>query len=222
MVSMKNFKLFLKTSTLVILAFSLFGCATLSYSGEDYNSDNTQTVKTNEDFVFDTYKKTIDNANVKIGITRTSVPEILALYVQVENLSYESPYMFKVEDLNIFNPEKELPFITTNNYLSIWQQQEASAMSSVGTFGNTLTTMTGMNANYNDFNQAIAQKNTEESNQSAFQRLDEIGSNVLKHTIKISSQISPRKSQYFYFFFEDTDKFPIKVVYKSLEYQFKL
>ena len=215
----KSIKQFFTFLFLSIILLGLCGCSTLSYVGEDYNQQNIQTVKTNEEFVFNVYKKTTDNANVKIGITRTPVPEILALYIQVENLSYETPYIFKVEDLNISNPDRELQFITTSNYLNIYQTQEASSMSSMGA---TLTNMTGMTSNYNEFNQSMVQNSSEQSNKSVFSKIEEIGNQISKHSIKYSSTISPRKSQYFYFFFEDLEKFPISVNYKNLNYQFTL
>lgn len=211
--------------TFLILTFSLLclnGCSTLSYVGDDYNQENIQTIKTDEEFVFNVYKKTTDNANIKIGITRTAVPEILALYVQVENLSYETPYIFKVEDLSMSNPDKNLQFITSNNYLDIWQNQEASSMAAMSSMGATLTNMTGMTANYNEFNQSMVQNSSEQSNQSAFSKLETIGNQILKHSIKYSATISPRRSQYFYFFFEDLDKYPIHVKYQDLSYQFQL
>lgn len=217
-----KFKSVLKLCMVCVVSIVLGGCATLSYVGEDYDSNNTQTIKTTEELVFSVYKKTVDNANIKIGITRTAVPEILALYVQVENLSYDTPYSFKVEDLKVSDPNKQLLFLTSSNYLNIWQAQEAQSMSAMGTIGSSITTMTGMNTNYNDYNQSIAQKTSEETSNSTFRRIDEIGSQITKHSIRTFSTISPRKSQYFYFFFEDTDNYPIKVLYKDLEYQFKL
>ena len=211
--------------TFLILTFSLLclnGCSSLSYVGDDYNQENIQTIKTDEEFVFNVYKKTTDNANIKIGITKTAVPEILALYVQVENLSYETPYIFKVEDLNISNPDRELQFITTSNYLNIYQTQEASSMAAMSSMGATLTNMTGMTSNYNEFNQSMVQNSSEQSNKSVFSKMEQIGNQISKHSIKYSSTISPRKSQYFYFFFEDMEKFPINVKYKNLNYQFTL
>ncbi len=212
----------IKLILLTLMMFLLSGCATLTYVGDDYNSNNTQTVKTNEDFIFNVYKKTNDNINVKMGISKTPVPEILALYIQIENLSYETPYIFKVEDLSMSNPDKTLQFITSNNYLDIWQNQEASSMAAMSSMGATLTNMTGMNANYNEFNQTMVQNSSEQSNKSAFSRLETIGNQILKHSIKHSATISPRRSQYFYFFFEDLDKYPIIVQYKNLSYQFQL
>ena len=207
-----------------ICATTLFctGCATLTYSGEDYNETNLQTVKTSEEFIFNTYKKTIDNANIKIGISKTPVPEILALYVQIENLSYETPYVFRVEDLNLSNNERDIQFITSNNYLNIYNNQEASSMSALGAMSATLTNMTGMTANMNDFNQSMVQNSAHETNKSAFSHLEMIGNQISKHSIKHSSTISPRRSQYFYFFFEDLGVFPVNVDYKGLKYQFEL
>ncbi len=219
---MKKLKQFFNLCLILLLSVLMCGCATLSYVGDDYSENNIQTVKTNEDFVFSVYKKTLDNANFKIGISKTPIPEILALYVQVENLSYETPYTFKVEDLRIYNPDKELQFITSNNYLNIYQNQEASSMAAMSSMGATLTNMTGMNANYNEVNQTMIQNASEQSNQSAFSRLEQIGSRILKHSIKHSAVVSPRRSQYFYFFFEDLDKYPIQVNYKTLNYQFTL
>lgn len=218
----KEIKLFFYSFVILCMALVLSGCATLSYTGEDYSQENIQTVKTQEDFVFNVYKKSTGDINLKLGITRTPVPEILALYVQAENLSYETPYVFKVEDLRVFNPDGELQFITTNNYLSIYQTQEASSMAAMSSMGATFTNMTGMTANYNDYNQSMIQNSSEASNKSVFSRIEEVGSQILKHSIKYSATISPRRSQYYYFFFEDKDKFPISVKYKDLNYQFKL
>ena len=171
---------------------------------------------------FNTYKKTLGNANIKMGISKTPVPEILALYVQIENLSYETPYTFRVEDLHLSNDVTQLQFITSDNYLSIYNNQEASSMAAMGAMSATLTNMTGMTANMNEFNQSMAQNSAQESNKSAFSRLEEVGNQISRHSIKHSSTISPRRSQYFYFFFEDMDSFPVYVDYKGLKYQFSL
>ena len=207
---------------LACVATFLSGCATLTYVGEDYSQNNLQTVKTTEDLVFNTYKKTTDNANIKIGITKTPVPEILALYVQVENLSYETPYVFKVEDLRLSNAQREIQFISSNNYLSIYNNQEASSMAAMSSMSHTITSMTGMNANFNEYNTSMMQNAAQQTNQSAFAHLEQIGNQISKHSIKHSSTISPRRSQYFYFFFEDLDSFPVYVKYKNLNYQFEL
>ena len=221
---MKNKKLKFALNLFLLSSMAIFlsGCATLTYSGEDYSQTNLQTIKTTEDLVFNTYKKTTDNANIKIGISKTPVPEILALYVQVENLSYETPYVFKVEDLRLSNDEREMQFITTSNYLSIYNNQEASSMSAMSSMSHTITSMTGMNTNMNEYNASMMQNSAQQTNQSAFSHLENIGNQISKHSIKYSSTISPRKSQYFYFFFEDLDLFPVYVKYKNLNYQFQL
>jgi len=217
-----NMKKAFSLTLLGILSLFIGGCATLTYSGEDYNQNNLQTVKTTEDLVFNTYKKTLGNANIKMGISKTPVPEILALYVQIENLSYETPYTFRVEDLHLSNDVTQLQFITSDNYLSIYNNQEASSMAAMGAMSATLTNMTGMTANMNEFNQSMIQNSAQESNKSAFSRLEEVGVQISRHSIKHSSTISPRRSQYFYFFFEDMDSFPVYVNYKGLKYQFSL
>lgn len=218
----KKLKSFFALMSIGLLALICQGCATLSYSGEDYNQTNLQTIKTTEDLVFNTYKKSLDNANVKIGISKTPVPEILALYVQIENLSYETPFVFKVEDLILSNKDGQLQFITSGNYLNIYNNQEASSMAAMGAMGTTLTNMTGMSTNMNEFNQSMMQNSAQQSSQSAFSRLEEVGNQITKHSIKHSSVISPRRSQYFYFFFEDIGIFPVYVDYKGLKYQFTL
>ena len=90
MKSMIRFKTvfnFIYIALIALVACFLCGCATLSYSGGDYDATNIQTIKTSEDFVFNVYKKSDNSANIKIGVSKTPVFEILALYVQVENLS---------------------------------------------------------------------------------------------------------------------------------------
>ena len=212
----------IKFLALFLLSIALFGCSSLDYTGEDYRSENTQTIKTAEDFVFNTYKKTLDEANIKIGISRTPVQEILALYVQVENLSYDKPYTFKVEDLRVYDSQGEIQFITSNNYLSIYQTQEASSMASMATVGANFSNMAGMTANYNEINQGMIQNSAQTSNQDAYTKMEILGNQILKHSIRISSNISPRKAQYFYFFFQNRESSPINVKYKTLNYQFKL
>ena len=212
----------IKFLAIFLLSMMLFGCSSLEYTGEDYKSENTQTIKTSEDFVFKIYKKSLNNANIKIGISKTSIMEILALYVQVENLSYETPYLFKVEDLRIYDNEGELKFITSNNYLNIYQSQEAQAITSMSTIGSTLTNIAGVTTNYNEINQTMMQNTAQSSNQDTYTKIGDLGNRILKHSIKVSSNISPRKAQYFYFFFENRDEFPINVKYKSLNYQFNL
>lgn len=220
---MKNIKKFVGLAVLSLIALFIGGCSTLDYVGEDYNVANKQTVKTQEEFVFNVYKKSLSNANVKIGISKTPIAEILALYIQIENLSYDTPYVFKVEDLYLSDKSRALQFITSNNYLSIWQTQEASSMTQMSTLGSTIQNMTGMTGNnYNEINQATIQNVAQSTNESAYNRLETIGTKILKHSIKHSSTISPRKSQYYYFFFEDTQNFPLTVRYKGLNYQFNL
>lgn len=218
LISLKTIKL----AALSCMALLLSGCATLTYSGPDYDANNIQSVKTNEDFVFSVYKKTTNGANIKMGISRTPVPEILALFVQVENLSYETPYVFRVDNLKISNPDEELKFITSANYLNIYQTQESASMAAMSNMGSALSNMTGMMANYNDINQSMVQNQAEQTNKSAYTRIDAISNQISAHSIKTASTIHPRKSQYFYFFFEDLDKFPIKVFYKDLSYEFRL
>ena len=220
---MKNIKKFVGLAVLSLMALFIGGCSTLDYVGEDYNVANKQTVKTQEEFVFNVYKKSLSNANVKIGISKTPIAEILALYIQIENLSYDTPYVFKVEGLYLSDKSRALQFITSNNYLSIWQTQEASSMTQMSTLGSTIQNMTGMTGNnYNEINQATIQNVAQSTNESAYNRLETIGTKILKHSVKHSSTISPRKSQYYYFFFEDTQNFPLTVRYKGLNYQFNL
>lgn len=202
-------------------SFLMCGCTSLNYSGDDYSSANVQEIKTNEEFLFKTYKKTDNNINLKVGISKTQIPEILAIYVQVENLAYETPYIFKVEDLEVYNPDGIVQFISSNNYLNIYQTQEASIMASGSTIGANLANMTNMMSNYTtDFNQTAMQNKSSQISEDTFSRIDTIGQQILKHSIKYSSTISPRKSQYYYFFIEDLDKYPLKIKYKDLIYQF--
>lgn len=221
----KNKKLtrFINLTVAFFLCIFLCGCSTLSYVGDDYNSDNVQTVKTQEDFVFNTFKKQVNpDVALKVGISKTSIPEILALYVQIDNLSYDTAYNFRVEDLRVYNPKKEIQFITTNNYLSIYQNQEANAMAAMSTLSSTFSNMTGMMTNYNDMNQTIMQNTNQASTQNAFANMEALGNKILTHSVKVGSTVSPRKSQYYYFFFEDLETYPIYIKYKDLEYSFQL
>ncbi len=212
----------IKFLTLFLFSLMLFGCTSLDYTGEDYKTIDSQTVKTSEDFVFNTFKKTIDNVNVKIGISKTPVQEILALYIQIENLNYETPYTFKVDDLRVSDSDGDIKFITSNNYLNIYQTQESSAMSAMSSMGATFSNMAGMTTNYNEMNQTMVQNASETSNKDTFSKIEQLGNRILKHSIQVSSVISPRRAQYFYFFFQDKERYPIGVKYRTLNYQFNL
>ena len=219
----KKFSLIINFAVLLFTALLLCGCgAALDYTGSDYNSNNIETIKTNEDFVFKTYTKKLDNVNIKTGISKTPIMEVLVLYVKIENLSYETPYTFKVSDLRLKDEQGDIQFITANNYLNVFQGQEAQAMSAMSAVGSSITNMAGLANNYNEYNQSMARNAAEDSARGAYSQMEQIGNQILKHSIKHSAQISPRKSQYFYFFFENRDEFPISVNYKTLNYQFKI
>ena len=219
----RKFNFVINFAVLSLVALLLCGCgAALDYAGSDYSSNNVETVKTNEDFVFKTYTKKVDNANIKTGISKTPIMEVLVLYVKVENLSYETPYTFRVSDLRLNDSDGDIQFITSSNYLNIFQGQEAQAMSAMSAVGSTFTNMAGLANNYNEYNQSMARNAAEDSTRGAFTQMEQKGNQILKHSIKNSAQISPRKSQYFYFFFENRDNSPINVNYKGLNYQFKI
>ncbi|MBR1616644.1 hypothetical protein IJ670_00685 [bacterium] len=206
---------------LILLAtFSLAGCATLSYVGDD-DTIQKQTVKTDEDFVFTVYKKNMDNINVKVGISKSPIIEIMALYIQIENLSYDTPYVFRVEDLELRDSEGRLQFITSDNYLNLYHSQEAAQMSSMSVLAPTIQNMTGMMTNYNEINQSAVQASNQEASKSTFAKMETIGNQILKHSTKVSATIQPRKSRYFYFFFQNEDNYPLTVIYKKLKYLFK-
>ena len=212
----------IKFLVLFILSTMLFGCASLDYTGEDYKTENSQTIRTQEDFVFNTYKKSLGDVNVKIGITKSPIQEILVMYVQIENLNYENPYTFKVEDLRVHDELGDIQFITSNNYLNIYQTQESSAMSAMSNMGATFSNMTGLTSTYSEVNQAVVQNASGQASKDVYSKMETIGNSILKHSIRTSSSISPRRGQYFYFFFQDREKSPINVRYKTLNYQFKL
>ena len=73
-----------------------------------------------------------------------------------------------------------------------------------------------------EFNTTMMQNSAQNANKSAFSHLELLGNQISKHSIKHSSTISPRRSQYYYFFFEDLDSFPVYVKYKDLNYSFQL
>lgn len=210
----------LKFITLFLLSIILFGCASLEYTGEDSKNVVSKTSKTQEDFVFNTFKKSLDNINVNVGISKTPVQEILVLYVQIENLSYETPYIFRVSDLKVFDSNGEVRFITSNNYLNIYQAQEASSMNSMSVMGATLTNIAGITSNYNEINQTMLQNASQTSSIDTYTKMTNLGNGILQHSIQTSSTINPRKSQYYYFFFQNNEAYPIAVKYKTLNYQF--
>ena len=75
-------------TTLLAGSMMIFtGCTSLSYVGDDFDSKNSATVQTNELFTFSTYNKTSNEENIamKVGVSKTPLPDALVVYVGVQN-----------------------------------------------------------------------------------------------------------------------------------------
>lgn len=211
---------------LFISALSLTACSNLTYVGEDYDPKNSANILTNESFYFSTYLKRLEEENVsfRIGMSKTPVPEALAIYVQVNNNS-PSEYVFSVKDLEISSANGiRAEIISPSNYLGAYQSSQAGAIASMSQMSGSFNNFATIANNYQHINQATPTMQTGANTdaQNSYKQISTVVEGVTKHMINNSAVIEPNQSKFFYIFISDPDNYPINIKYKGLSYEFML
>ncbi len=214
-------KLFL-TAVLLGSAFVLAGCTSLSYVGDDYNQTNTRTIQTSELFTFSTYTKNSESEDIdmRIGVSKTPLPDALVVYVDIKNNSTAADYVFYLKDFLIKAGNETLSPIPPSAYLNAYQSYETGTYNGLSNIAPTLGAFADIqNAyhNVNNVNSTVAKTN---SNNAVTSQIGSIVSGISNHTITSASVVKANGSNFFYVFLKDPSFLPIDITYKDLKYSF--
>lgn len=211
-------------SALLISALALGGCATLSYVGEDYNAKNTAMIQTEEMFYFSTYNKVSaqEDISMRVGISKTPVPEILVTYVQLNNNSRTNDYVFYTKDLLISANDMPVDIISSSNYLGAYQSSQAGALAAMSQASGTLSNIATIANTYQRLNQTspTVEPSNVGTDDGAYKQISTVVDGISKHTINNAAVLKPMENKFFYIFIKDPGVYPIKADYKDLTYSF--
>ncbi len=214
----------LMLSALLISALALGGCATLSYVGEDYNAKNTAMIQTEEMFYFSTYNKVSaqEDISMRVGISKTPVPEILVTYVQLNNNSRTNDYVFYTKDLLISANDMPVDIISSSNYLGAYQSSQAGALAAMSQASGTLSNIATIANTYQRLNQTspTVEPSNVGTDDGAYKQISTVVDGISKHTINNAAVLKPMENKFFYIFIKDPGVYPIKADYKDLTYSF--
>ena len=215
---------FFMLGAILISALALGGCSTLSYVGEDYNAKNSAFIQTDEMFYFSTYNKTSadEDISMRVGISKTPVPDILATYVQINNNSTTNDYVFYTKDFVISANNTPVDLITSSNYLGAYQSSQAGALASMSQATSTIGNIANIANTYQRLNQTspVAESANVSSNDGAYKQISAVVEGISQHTINNAAVIKPKENKFFYIFIKDPGIYPIKIDYKDLTYSF--
>lgn len=223
----KKLNLIKKIFLTVVLTGSmciLSGCTSLSYIGDDYNSANSSTVQTNELFTFSTYEKTSNTEDIKmkLGVSKTPLPDALVVYVNIKNNSTAADYVFYLKDFVIKAGNETLTPISPSSYLNAYQSYETGTYNGLSNLAPTLGAFADIQNAYQNVNNVIgntaASKNA--NSNAVTSQISSIASGISEHTITSASVIKAGGTNFFYVFLKDPDTLPIDITYKDLEYSF--
>lgn len=214
----------LALGAVLIGALALSGCSTLSYVGDDYNAKNSAFIQTDEMFYFSTYNKTStdEDISMRVGVSKTPVPDILATYVQINNNSTTNDYVFYTKDFVISANNAPVELITSSNYLGAYQSSQAGALASMSQASSTIGNIANIANTYQRLNQTspVAESANVSSNDGAYKQISAVVEGISQHTINNAAVIKPKENKFFYIFIKDPAMYPIKVDYKDLTYSF--
>ena len=218
----KKTSLMLCALTLGMLTLS--GCSTLSYVGEDYNAKNSALIQTDEMFYFSTYNKTSQSEEIsmRVGISKTPVPDMLATYVQINNNSKTTDYVFYTKDFNMSANDIPVDLISSSNYLGAYQSSQAGALASMSQASGALNNIANIANTYQRLNQTspIAETTNVSTNDGAYKQISAVVDGISQHTINTAAVVKPGENKFFYLFMRDPGVYPINVTYKDLSYSF--
>ena len=191
-------------SALLVSALALGGCATLSYVGEDYNAKNTAMIQTEEMFYFSTYNKVSaqEDISMRVGISKTPVPEILVTYVQLNNNSRTNDYVFYTKDLLISANDMPVDIISSSNYIGAYQSSQAGALAAMSQASGTLSNIATIANTYQRLNQTspTVEPSNVGTDDGAYKQISTVVDGISKHTINNAAVLKPMENKFFYSF----------------------
>lgn len=211
---------FLKNIALMILSTAfLCGCSTLSYSGEDFNKNNVKSITTNEMFYFSTYQKNLTNegVDVRVGVSKTQLMDVLVIYFEVDNLNNKE-YYINAEDITITAASKPASIITSSNYVSSYQSEQNTLYASAQSLAPTVNNIANIANNYQNNNQNLMVRE-QNSAEASMRQINTLVSGIRAHAMQQVSSVKPLEKKYYYIFLPDGE-YPIGIEYKGLNYTF--
>ncbi len=207
------------TSIILGAALLLCGCSTLDYSGEDFNKSNSQTITTKETFYFSTYTKQTSEggAKISVGISKSQVQEILAVYLGVDNTQGAGAIPVSYSDVKVWAADSPADFITPANYIAVYKGEQSDLIMGAQAMAPTITNMANIANNYYNTGQNPILRDQNASNAS-LRQLDDTITGIREHSITSTSLVKAGEKKYYYIFVKDDDRYPIKIQYKGLEW----
>ncbi len=208
---------------LFFIALSTTGCSSLSYVGEDFNENNVSSVQTNEEFYFSTYNKTSADGkfDLKIGTSKTPLPEVLAIYFELNNNSQDEIIIDR-EAIKISSNDKPVMSISTSNYISAYQSSQSGQIAALSQSAGAMGNIANMMNNYQQTNMqrdpALMNSQITDGD-SSFREAADVSRGIVNHTIKNIAIVKGLEKRYFYLFIKDPQG-PIQIDYKDLSYTF--
>jgi len=213
--------LFLTTLLLGSMIF-FTGCTSLSYVGDDFDSKNSSVVQTNELFTFSTYAKSSkeENIGVKVGVSKTPLPDALVVYVNISN-NTAADYIFYLKDLEFKVGNEKLTPIAPSSYLEAYQSYETGTYAGLSNIAPTLGAFADIQNSYQNVNNTINTAASKSSSHNAVtNQIGTIVNGISEHTISSASVIKSGASRFFYIFLKDPMQLPLNITYKDLTYSF--
>lgn len=210
----------------LVLAGSMFafsGCTSLSYVGDDFNQSNSQTVQTNELFTFSTYTKKSESENIdmKLGVSKTPLPDALVVYVNIKNNSTANDYVFYMKDFQMKAGNETLSAISPSAYLNAYQSYETGTYNGLSNIAPTLGAFADIQNAYQNVNNVLNNTGTKTGSANAVSsHIGSIVTGISNHTISTASVVRAGSSDFFYIFLKDPLFLPIDFTYKDLKYSF--
>ena len=197
----------------------LSGCTTLDYVDSDAQTIKSARIQTSENFSLQVFEKSINDVNIKAGISETVLENALVLYIAVQNNSDVS-YKFSIDDISVTSPIGEVTIIPNNIFIDGYYNFEASTYAGFANAGATLGTFANIqNARYAGASDTTSKINNINTSPE-MAALEKNIQNIQKHTVYSYKYIEPKKSEYFYVFLRKPEEYPIVVNYKNLTYKF--
>jgi len=218
--SIKN--LFL-TTVLTGCLVLLSGCTSLSYVGDDFDSKKTATIQTSELFTFSTYTKTSkeENIDMKLGVSKTPLPDALVVYVNIKNNSTAADYVFYLKDFVIKTGNETLSPIQPSSYLNAYQSYETGTYNGLSNIAPTLGAFADIQNAYQNVNNMVNTASAKNNvNNAATSQIGSIAKGISSHTISSAGVIKANGSDFYYIFLKDPGSLPIDITYKDLKYSF--
>lgn len=210
----------IKNIMIILGAAVLCGCSTLSYTGNDFDKNNSKSITTSETFYFSTYTKNLSNViKVTAGVSKSNVNEVLISYFEINN-SGSADYVLNFNDVKFYGGTSPAGLILPENYISYYQGEQNEIYASTQNLTPTITNMVNVANNYQNPVESGRMAMEQNSNSASMRQINDVATGIRKHTFQTTSLIKSNEKKYYYFFIKDDGQYPITVEYKGLKYVF--